>query len=434
MAVTVDRASPVLVHALWIVAFLGCPETPAPTREVPPRNLAEHAERLGRRMSDSGARALLLAEIGAAFSHASRPEDAAPFLFEAQKLAPLLPVAEREEILAVLAEGQAIGGDLAAAERTAASIGAREVRSEALAKVVEKLALERSVADAAKVLPSIPDDEWRGTASVHVVGGLIALDRVEEAAKTARKITHAERRDEAIARVAIALFEARDLKRARGALEDLASPHWRGEAIAATARMRYSSGHRKDAEAIAAGIESHWIRARAYADLSGLAAAAGRDADAKRLLEASIDFASDIDDSVLSGTALADIGIRLVDRGRVEDALTVLAKTDGVAARRKADAHLAGWYARNERMQDAMAIHRALEADVIYGSEAATQIAKALAERGEFASALAVVARIRSQELRLPVLAAVAVRHVLAGAPLDDTITRRLEDALFATP
>ena len=96
-----------------------------------------------------------------------------------------------------------------------------------------------------------------------------------------------------------------------------------------------------------------------------------------------------------------------------------------------ADAHLAGHLARQGDLERAYRVQRALETDVIWGSEAAVQIARAHASRGEFTQALEAAAKIRTRELRVPALAEIAVAHTISGAPLDDAVTSRLEHALL---
>lgn len=414
----------------FVLFLVACPKEEKKAEPPPPKDLAQHAERLGRKMTDDGAQALLIAQLGAAFARSNQAESARPYLTEAEQLADELPVPEKEDVLATIVAAQALGGDLTAAEATAARIGGRETKSRALSAIASKLAQKRAFQDARRLIALIPEEEHRAEALVALVKALVSAHQFDEAGRTAASVSVPERRAEATAAVAVGLYEARRPKRAETAVESLTSAHWRAEAVAATARMRYRAGAVTKALEITKGIESDWIRARTYADLSGLAARKGRKAQSRKLLEESIKHAVDISDSILRATALTDIAIRLIDRGRTEAALEVLDKATGVT-RRRADAHLAGWYAENGDLARALEIHRSIEEDVVYGSEAASLIAKALADQGKFVQALELAGRIRTQELRLPVLAEIAVRHALGGEPLSEELTQKLETALF---
>lgn len=418
-----------LLIALFVL-LVACPKEEKKKEGPPPRDLAQHAERLGRKMTDAGAQSLLIAQLGAAFARAERPDDGRPYLEEAERLAKTLSVSEKEDVLAAIAAAQALGGDVGAAEATAAQIGGLETKSQALAAIAGKLAEKRRFQDSRRLIGLIPGDQYRAEALAVLVKALVTAKLFDEAGRTAASISVPERRAEATAAVAVGLFEAKRRKRAETALESLTSPHWKAEAVAATARMRYRAGAVTKALEIVEGIESDWIRARTYADLSGLAAKRGRRGQSRTLLQESIKHAVDIDDSILRATALTDIAVRLIDRGRVEAALEVLDKASGVT-RRRADAHLAGWYARSGDLTRALEIHGAMEEDVVYGSEAASLIGMALADQGKFVQALDVAGRIRTKELRLPVLSEIAVRHAVAGEPLSEEVTKKLEAALF---
>ncbi len=399
--------------------------------EAPPKNLAEHAERLGRKISDEAGRALLTAELGVAFARGGRGEDAAPYLAEAEAMVPALADPnDREAVLAALANGQAIAGQLDAAKTTAQQIGAPDVQSETLATIVERIAERRDFAAARTLIASITDRDWRATAEVSLVKGLLAAGHRDEAGKASMHIAVPARRDEAMAAVVIDMYESGNRKGADRALETVASPHWRAEAAAATARVAYGRGAQRRAIRIVKGIESLWIRARTFAELSGMAGKAGRGREAKWFLGQSLDVAQEIDDAVMRATALTDIAMRLIDRGRLEEAETALAKAPPTATRHKADAYLAGHLADAGQMEQAERVRQRLDTDVIWGSEAASRIAQAHAARGEFTAALEAAARIKTRELRLPALASIAVAHTIAGAPMEEAVKSELERAL----
>jgi hypothetical protein len=423
-----------VLRLLLFVSSLACTKVEAPKVEQPPQTLAEHAERLGRKITDQGARALLIAELGAAFVRAGRPADAKPYLEEAEQNATsLADPSDRESVFAALANAQALAGDIEKAKQTAKQIAVPDTRSEALTEIVEQIAARKDLAAARSLVAAIPEEEWRASAEVHLVKAILAGGKTDEAGKAAAKIGVPARRDEATSAVAIALFESGNNKLAEGALNSIESPHWRAEAVAATARLAYQRGAHRRAIERAKGIESHWIRARTYAELSGMAARAGRTSEARRLLEQGLEFAEDIKDQVMRATALTDIAMRLIDRGHVDEAGAVLAKAPQTATRYRADAHLAGYYAQKGEMTKANQVQQSLSSDLIWGSEAASQIARAHSARQEFKEALEAAARIKTRELRLPALAEIAVKHTLAGAPVEESIMSQLEGAIFGT-
>jgi tetratricopeptide (TPR) repeat protein len=418
--------------AAFVLLLTGCSKPVEPPKEPAPKNLAEYAERLGRKITDDGARSMLMAQLGLAFVTAGRAQESVPYLVEAQQMSTRLSDPnDREAVLTALAHAQALGGEIGTAKETAKLIGAPDTRSEALAQIVEQIAAAKNFDAARELIAAIPEAEWKGTAEVYLVKGILASGQREQAGQMAARIAVRERRDEATSAVAVAWFEAGNKKLGESALDGIESPHWRAEAVAATARKLYQSGRKKKAIDAAKGIESHWIRARTYAELSGMAARAGRTGEANRLLEQSIEFAEDIKDQVMRATALTDVSMRLIDRGDLDRAATVLAKAPETATRHKADAHLAGHYARTGEMEKAYRVQQVLESDVIWGSEAASQIAKAHSARGEFEKALELASKIRTRELRLPALAEIAVAHMIVGAPLEPSVMEKLERALL---
>lgn len=299
-------------------------------------------------------------------------------------------------------------GGVKEARTVANEIGSVELAAEANVSLARALVDIKAFDEAEAVARAISVPRFRGPALLLLVQGMLRAGRRAQAGRLIAALDGLSERDEALAEVAGAYADAGDEALVHSALSDIQSPHWRGAAQASLALIHARAGHRKLAGWTVGEIESHWMRVRGYTNLYRHNYQAGRKKLAERYLAKAKALIDDIADPLMKSAATNEAVMSLAQTDRYAEAEALINTVPDEGVRRKAQAELVRRYAEVGRFDDSARILIQVEADALWGGEAATSLARAYAEAGRVDDALETLGHIRAPDLRLPAVGYVA--------------------------
>lgn len=235
------------------------------------------------------------------------------------------PESAKSEMLARIAQAQAISGDIAGARQTAISQSTQLWRVKTFAGIAEALARYGKpdqaagfAVDAAAALKDLRDPGAADAAAGEVAGVLAAAGLVSEALALAAEPTDMVTRSFAHMAVARALADAGRLAEADEAFGRIEDTRPRGMALWSLAKARARHGDLEGAEALLEDIRMPLARNQATADIAGFQAAAGD-------LQGALDRIADLPPEFHRGRGLRIIVESLIYAGQLAEADEVLA-------------------------------------------------------------------------------------------------------------
>lgn len=412
------RVAPMLLVCL---ALTGCKDDEAAelkARLPPPSDLVEVLERALSGATSSGVRARVL--IGVADGELSAGAGTAKARLSAATVATSeisLPSAQAS-LRARLVELWCRAGEVARAQGLVTELGSSELAAESQVALTRAMVAAGKLDEAQATARAVTAKRYRGAALLEVVRGLIDAGQRPQAGRLVGAFKDLPERDQALSEVAGAYARAGQMPQVHGAIDSIGSPHWRGAAQVELASSYWRRGKRGLARGTAKEIESEWMRVRALGELYLAARAKGRKKAAARLLARATKQARDISDPLMQSSALAEVVERLGQTGRAEEAEALLAEIPDKGTQRKAEAALVARHADAGRFEAADRVLKRVEADAVWGGQAARDLAVAYVEAGRLDEALATVGRIRAPDLRLPALGYVAAIQAAKQTPI----------------
>lgn len=365
-------------------------------------------------VEDPRRRVQVLTALSVAASKATLRTEAAKLLTAATGVAEAVArTSEREDAIADVAIGFVAYGQLVRAEELSRTIAASARKDELLTKLAVALAAGGDIAKADAIAADVADPYTRGFALVGVASALIRRGQIDDALARADK-AGPEHRDSVLLAAALAHVSAQRRKKAQELIKFMGQGLDRSRAVAALAIDAYRRGQKKDALDLVEAIDGVSIRAGTLATMSCRAKSKGWKKMSASLHEQALTLASGLKDDGKRAAAFNEIAEAYLDASAFDAAIEVADKADP-ATRAKVYAKLIERKARAGDVKGAMKMIETIDAGPLWRADALGHVAVAEARQGQFLQALERARGIVLLELRIPILAEIAIMHRQQG-------------------
>lgn len=417
--------------AALLAACSRAPTAPPDAGTIDARTLLEVALDARSTLAEPRFRVQLRADIAAAMARGdvSTPLARAQLDEALTEARALTDAVDRDRVLSRIARVYLALGQRDPALQIAATVRGPDDRAELMAELVADV-------PSALALTVVPE---RDRALARLAREAITAGDLDQAGQIAARITDGSVSAPVLGALCGALMRTRpvDAKRMVGQLEGLA----RSEAASVLALDAAKKGDLKQARRHADGIEDEVVRTRTLAQLG--AAQPGGSYERKRWMGEALRTALDVRSTPLRTSAIEAMVRVMVQSGDPLGADTVMGtalaapvRSDptssalDAAGARRVRALVAQGYAAEKDTVSAARVAGAID-DPVHAADAWAAIAVASSRAGLREAALAAAARIVPDELRMPVIAEIAVAP---GPPPTPELRAALTSALARTP